>query len=94
MNCRLFAVIAVGLSGLVPAIQPASAGHPTHQRATATATILSPVTIRDVLGGKAGGATGSSRRLHSANERYVDDNGFVTNDRNARRYPIRIIDLP
>jgi hypothetical protein len=94
MNCRPFAVIAVVLSGLVPAFQPASAGYPTHRRATATATILSPVTIHDLVRGKAGDGNGSSGGPHSAKKRFVDENGFVTPVGNPRRQPIHIIDLP
>lgn len=94
MNCRPFAVIAVVLSGLVPAIQPASAGSSTHQRATATATILSPVTNHDVVRGKPGEGSVHSRGYYSAKERFVDENGFVTNGGNPRRLPIYIIDLP
>lgn len=94
MNCRPFAVIAVVLSGLVPAFQPASAGHPTHQRATATATILSPATTYDVARGKAWEGRGHSGGPQSVKVRFVDENGFVTAVGNPRRHVIHIIDLP
>jgi hypothetical protein len=94
MNCCPFAVITVVLSGLVPALQPASAGHPTHQRATATATILSPVAINDVARGKAGEIRGSSGGPQLVKVRFVDENGFVTVAGNPRRHVIHIIDLP
>lgn len=94
MNCRPFAVIAVVLSGLVPAFQSASAGNPTHQRATATATILSPVTTYDIARRKAGEGNGRSATPHSAKVRFFDENGIVTNAGNPRRHPILIIDLP
>jgi hypothetical protein len=94
MNCRPFAVVAVVLSGLVPAFQPATAGHPTHRRATATATILSPVAINDVSRGKVGEGRGSSGEPQSVKVRFVDENGFVTAVGNPRRHVIHIIDLP
>lgn len=94
MNCRPFAVIAVVLCGLVPAIQLASAGSPTHQRATATATILSGVST--IYHHEAERVTSGHTRHGSETVRvfYIDADGFITNVASPQRWKVIIIDMP
>lgn len=97
MNCRPFAAILVALVGLVPATQSVSAVTPTHQRATATATILTPATTAELQ-------LRENRRTGEIETRtkfgtttivsYLDDEGHVTSSTNPRRHKIIIIDLP
>lgn len=87
----------VAVPGLVPATQSASAATPTPQRATATATILTPATTVELHN--------RERKLGKVVEpastfgtttivRYLDDEGRVTSSTNLRRHKIIIVDLP
>ena len=94
MNCRPFAVIAVVFGGLVPAIHSVSADSPTHQRATATATILSGASTHDAAAVErvtSGQRLGKSLTVKAI---YVDANGFITTVANPQRWRIVIIDMP
>lgn len=94
MNCRPFAVIAVVLSGLVPAIQPASAGPPTHQRATATATILSGVSTPGSAAVEQVSGDNQLGKSKTVRVKYVDAEGLITTVANPQRWRIVIIDMP
>lgn len=97
MNCRPFAAKLVALVGLVPATQSVSAVTPTHQRATATATILTPATTAELLvreNRRTGEIETRAKFEATAIIRYLDDEGRVTSSTNPRRHKIIIVDLP
>lgn len=94
MNCRPFAVIAVVLCGLVPAIQPASAGPPTHQRATATATILSGVSTLNSREVERAASSRTRNSSQTVSVFFIDADGFITTVANPQRLKIIIIDMP
>jgi hypothetical protein len=94
MNCRPFVVIAVMLGGLVPAAQPASAELPTRRTATATATILSPVSTRDLARRNADKNDRKVHMLGTIMTKFVDENGFITNTPIPQSHKIFIVDLP
>jgi len=94
MNCRPFAVIAVVLCGLVPAIQSASAGTPTHQRATATATILSGVSTLNSREVERAASSHTRSGSQTVRVSYIDADGFITTAANPQRLKIIIIDMP
>lgn len=97
MNCRPFAAILVALVGLVPATQSVSAGTPTHQRATATATILTPATTAEIKmreNKPTGEIETRAKFKATAIIRYLDDDGRVASSTNPRRHKIIIVDLP
>ena len=93
MNCRPFVVIAIAFGGLVPATQSASAGAPTHQRATATATILSTVTAREAAGGPVQKHGVKARPPKNIQVGFIDGQGFLTTATNPRRHEIIIVDM-
>ena len=94
MNCRPFVVIAIAFGGLVPVMQSASAGGPTYQRATATATILSPVTAREAAGGQKQEHSRKARPPKNIQTGFIDEQGFLTTATNPRRHKIIIADMP
>lgn len=98
MNCRSFAVIAVVFGGLVPVAQLASAELPTRSVATATATILSPVSTRDLFRQAKSVKNSESKARLNITIKHIDDYGFVIANGSAPlRSPHRniiIIDLP
>jgi hypothetical protein len=94
MNCRPFVVIAVVFGGLVPVAQLASAELPTRRIATATATILSPVTMHDISrqAGQEKNPDGYSGR--NILIKYIDDHGFVAATASPQHRKIIVIDMP
>lgn len=98
MNCRSLVVIAVVFGGLVPAAQLASAELPTRPVATATATILLPVSTRDLFHQAEPVKNSESKARRNIMIKNIDDNGFVIAKGSAPlRSPQRniiIIDLP
>jgi len=98
MSCRPLVVIAVVFGGLVPAAQLASAELPTRRIATATATILSPLSTRDLFRQAEPVKNSESKARLNITIKDIDDNGFVIAKGSAPlRSPQRniiIIDLP
>jgi hypothetical protein len=98
MSCRPLVVVAVVFGGLVPVAQLASAELPTRPVATATATILSPVSTRDLFRQADPVKNSESKARLNITIKDIDDNGFVIAKGSAPlRSPHRniiIIDLP
>lgn len=94
MNCRPFAVALSAFAGLVPTMQNANAGVPTHRQATATATILQQVTNDpEVYARHDARRSGNEPRVPPV-VRFLDRDGVVLKSAGPGVTRIFIIDLP
>lgn len=94
MNCRSSATALLVFVGLVPTMQTAMAGTPTHQSGTATATILTIASNRAAHGmtGEIGLRERQSARTQTIKHLGPDGHLIAAGNRDAR--VIIILDLP
>lgn len=94
MNCRSLVVIAVVFGGLVPAAQLASAELPTRRIATATATILSPLSTHGLIRHLDPIRSRDRNLRRDILIKFIDHDGFVTAAASPDHRKIIIIDMP